>query len=54
MQFAGVSATGANLRVPYCVCYDLDDSSILALRVYLPIARMVAEVQTAAQSVRTA
>lgn len=48
-EFAGIAATGADLRVPYCVCYDLDDTGIAALRVYLPIARMVAEVQAAAQ-----
>jgi ketosteroid isomerase-like protein len=47
-EFAGVTATGAEMRVPYCVCYDVGDGVITALRAYLPIARMVAEVQAAA------
>jgi ketosteroid isomerase-like protein len=47
-EFAGVTATGAEMRVPYCVCYDVRDGVITALRVYLPIGRMVAEVKAAA------
>ncbi|MEP6651133.1 MAG: nuclear transport factor 2 family protein [Lapillicoccus sp.] len=48
-EFAGIAATGARLRVPYCVCYDVDDSGITALRAYLPIAKMVSEVTEAAE-----
>jgi predicted ester cyclase len=49
-EFAGVAATGAQLRVPYCVCYDVADDTITALRAYLPISHMVAQVKAAADS----
>ena len=49
-EFAGVAATGAQLRVPYCVCYDVSGDTITALRAYLPISSMVAQVRTAAES----
>jgi predicted ester cyclase len=48
-EFAGVAATGAQLRVPYCVCYDVSGDTITALRAYLPISSMVAQVRTAAE-----
>jgi predicted ester cyclase len=47
-EFAGVAATGAHLRVPYCVCYDVGDGVITALRAYMPIGLMVAHVKAAA------
>jgi predicted ester cyclase len=47
-EFAGIAATGAELRVPYCVCYDIADGTITALRAYLPITLMLAQVRTAA------
>jgi hypothetical protein len=50
-QHAGVAATGANLRVTYCVCYDVADGAITALRAYLPISLMVALVRAAADRV---
>jgi predicted ester cyclase len=49
-EFAGVAATGAQLRVPYCVCYDVDGDRITALRAYLPISHMVDQVRAAADS----
>jgi predicted ester cyclase len=33
-EFAGVAATGRDLRVPYSVVYDLDGGRIKALRIY--------------------
>ena len=33
-EFAGVAATGRDLRVPYSVVYDLDTDRIKALRIY--------------------
>ncbi len=33
-EFAGVAATGRDLRVPYSVSYDLDSDRIKALRIY--------------------
>jgi ketosteroid isomerase-like protein len=50
-DFAGFAATGAHLRVPYCVCYDVADGAITALRAYLPINLMVAQVRAAADRV---
>ena len=47
-DFAGIAATGAELRVPYAVCYDVADGTITALRAYLPINLMVAQVRAAA------
>lgn len=52
-EFAGVAATGADLRVPYCVCYDVGDGGITALRAYMPISVMVAQVSAAAQASRS-
>ena len=52
-EFAGVAATGAQLRVPYAVCYDVDGDSITALRAYMPISSMVAQVRTAAERATT-
>ena len=36
-EFAGVPATGREVRVPYCVVYDLEDGKITALRLYFPM-----------------
>jgi predicted ester cyclase len=33
-EFAGIPATGRNVRVPYSVHYDLTNGSISALRIY--------------------
>ena len=35
--FAGVAATGRQVRVPLCVVYDLQDGRILRGRVYLEV-----------------
>ena len=47
-DFAGIAPTGAELKVPYAVCYDVADGEITALRAYLPISLMVAQVSAAA------
>ncbi len=44
-DFAGIPPTGATVRVPYCVFYDVDDDGISALRAYMPIRQMIAELQ---------
>lgn len=46
-EFAGIPPTGANLRVPYSVFYDVDDGGISALRAYLPVSQMIAELEAA-------
>jgi ketosteroid isomerase-like protein len=47
-EFAGIAPTGAELRVPYAVCYDVADGQITALRAYLPISLMVGQLSAAA------
>ena len=46
-EFAGIAPTGASLRVPYSVVYDLTDDGISALRAYMPVRQIIAELQTA-------
>jgi predicted ester cyclase len=46
-EFAGIAPTGASLRVPYAVFYEVVDEGIKALRGYMPISRMVGELQAA-------
>jgi predicted ester cyclase len=46
-EFAGIAPTGASLRVPYAVFYDVGDDGIKALRGYMPIRQIVAELQAA-------
>ena len=46
-EFAGIAPTGAFLRVPYCVVYDLTDAGISALRAYLPVGQIISELQAA-------
>ncbi len=35
-EFGGIAATGKEVRVPYCVGYDLEGEEIRALRIYMP------------------
>jgi steroid delta-isomerase-like uncharacterized protein len=48
-EFAGVPATGAEVRLPYAVCYDLSDGKIEALRAYFPIGALVQQLRAAAE-----
>ena len=43
-EFAGVPATGREVRVPLCVCYDLRDGKIAEGRVYFEIPVFLAQV----------
>jgi steroid delta-isomerase-like uncharacterized protein len=47
-EFAGVPATGASVRVPYSVAYDISDGKINALRAYFPILALVQQLKDAA------
>jgi steroid delta-isomerase-like uncharacterized protein len=49
-EFAGIPATGSDIRVPYCVAYDLGDAGITALRGYFPVSQIVAQLQAAQSS----
>jgi len=44
-EFAGIPATGAKVRVPYCVVYDVEGDLITALRGYLPLGVLVGQLQ---------
>ena len=50
-DFGGVAPTGATLRVPYCVAYDVAGDRITALRGYLPIRAMVEALSQATAKV---
>ncbi len=43
-EMAGVAATGRDVRVPYAVVYDLRGERICALRGYLSLERLMAQI----------
>jgi steroid delta-isomerase-like uncharacterized protein len=47
-EFAGIAATGAEVRLPYTVFYDLDGGKIVELRAYFPISALVQQLRDAA------
>ena len=47
-EFAGVPATGAQVRLPYSVSYDVSDGTITALRAYFPITALIGQLSTQA------
>lgn len=49
-EFAGISATGSDVRVPYSVFYELDAGSITALRIYMPMDQLLAQIAAAADT----
>ncbi len=46
-EFSGIPATGAHVRVPYSVFYDVGDEGITALRAYMPLRQMIADLEKA-------
>ena len=42
--FAGLEATGRQVRVPLCVVYDLEDGRIIRGRVYLELPAMMRQL----------
>jgi ketosteroid isomerase-like protein len=44
-EFGGVAASGATVRVPYAVVYDLRDGLIAALRIYMPLDQLMEQIQ---------
>ena len=42
--FAGIEATGRQVRVPLCVVYDLQDGRIVRGRVYLEVPVMMQQL----------
>ena len=49
-EFAGVEATGTQVRLPYSVFYELDDGRITALRAYIPLSSLVEQLRAAEAS----
>jgi steroid delta-isomerase-like uncharacterized protein len=47
-EFAGIPATGAAVRLPYSVFYDISAGKIDALRAYFPILALVQQLREAA------
>lgn len=43
-EFAGVPATGAAVRIPLVVCYDIADGMIQQARIYLLVAAFLEQV----------
>ena len=44
-EFAGVGPTDNAVRVPYSVFYDISDGLITALRIYMPMDQLLAQIQ---------
>ncbi|TQJ51046.1 nuclear transport factor 2 family protein [Phycicoccus sp. SLBN-51] len=47
-EFAGIPATGKQVRLPYAVVYDLSGDTITALNAYFPVNALVNQLQSAA------
>jgi predicted ester cyclase len=45
-EFAGVAATDNAVRVPYSVFYEISDGTITALRIYMPMDQLLAQIRT--------
>jgi steroid delta-isomerase-like uncharacterized protein len=43
-EFMGIPASGRGVRVPYSVIYDVRADQITALRVYLPVQALLAQI----------
>lgn len=52
-DFAGMHATGSAVRVPYSAFYEVDHDKITALRIYMPMDQLAAQVRGAAASSAT-
>jgi steroid delta-isomerase-like uncharacterized protein len=46
-EFAGVAATGREVRVPLCVVYDIADDKIARARIYFEVPAFLAQVGAA-------
>ena len=44
-----MSATGNPVRVPYSVFYDVDAEKIKALRIYMPMDQLLAQISGATE-----
>ena len=49
-EFAGVPATGAAVRLPYSIFYDVSDGRIVALRAYFPLTALLHQLREGASA----
>ena len=49
-EFAGIGATGSTVRVPYSVFYEIDAGTITALRIYMPMDQLLAQITAGADA----
>jgi steroid delta-isomerase-like uncharacterized protein len=52
-DFAGIPATGRQVRVPLCVVYDLEDGKIKRARVYIEMPVMMRQLGGASEAAAT-
>ena len=52
-DFGGLAPTGRHVDVPYCVAYDVAGGQITALRAYMPVAALRAQLVEAAEPATT-
>ena len=45
-EFAGIPATGRDVRVPYSVVYELRGGQISALRIYFPMSLLIEQLSS--------
>jgi predicted ester cyclase len=45
-EIGGVAPTGRDVKVPYCVVYDIQGERISVLRAYFPIAALLQQLTT--------
>jgi steroid delta-isomerase-like uncharacterized protein len=49
-EFAGIPATGAEVRLPYSVFYDIAGGKIQAARAYFPMTGLIGQLRHAAET----
>jgi ketosteroid isomerase-like protein len=43
-EMGGIAATGRDVKLPYCVVYDIQGERIAALRAYVPVGALMQQV----------
>jgi steroid delta-isomerase-like uncharacterized protein len=49
-EFAGIPATGKDVRIPYCVIYDLENDKIKRARVYFELPVLLKQLGVQAEA----
>ncbi len=45
-EFAGIPATGTQVSLPYCAAYDFTGGAISAIRIYMSMAELIAQIES--------